>query len=98
MVKLTLANLFCRLEKNAGGFMTHGERVQVEELAGSQGTQRAISVMISILRRKDANAFFKFCDILDKSGNEIWCEELKSLAKASEAVTSGCELSLSCST
>ena len=89
-VKLTLENLFCHLEKNAGGFMTHEERVRVEELAGSHGTPKAVSDMISILRKKDENAFFKFCDILDKSGNEIWCKKLKTMAK--EAVTPRCEL------
>ena len=73
-VKLSLVGIIPLLEKTQdgrGGFMTLEEKMLVVAIPQEYGPQR-VSKIIEILRRKDNNAFDRFCAILKRSGNEVW--------------------------
>lgn len=68
-VNLSVAGLFSRLERPAGGFMTEDERKSVEAV---QGTSNQVGKIIGILRGKDNKDFEAFQKVLRQSGNEVW--------------------------
>ena len=71
---ISLHGLVPLLETPAGGFMTDEERIVI---TGKENDPERVSKIISILRKKTDQAYFKFCDILEKSGNEHWANQLR---------------------
>ena len=80
-VNLSLVGIIPLLEKTQdgrGGFMTRVERMSVE---AEKGDPDRVSKIIEILRKKDNNAFDRFCDILKQSGNEVWEKTIRKYAE-----------------
>ena len=73
-IKLSLEGLIPLLERPAGGFMTQEERIAV---TSASTDPEKVSKIISILRMKTDEDFVKFCNILDKSGNQHWTVSLR---------------------
>ena len=73
-IKLSLEGLVPLLERPAGGFMTREERIMV---TSAPNDPERVSKIISILRMKTDEDFVKFCNILDKSGNQHWIASLR---------------------
>ena len=78
---LNLDDLLCRLEVPAGGFMTHAERLSVEEFKGQMDQ---VSKIVKILRRKSNKEFDTFLRILKDSGNELWASMIEESAQQFE--------------
>ena len=74
---IVLNEVIPRLETDAGGFMTKEERQSVVEAQEREGKSAAVSKIISVLKKKDREAIYKFCDILVQSGNDKLGEALK---------------------
>ena len=72
--KLSLEGLIPLLERPAGGFMTPDERIAV---TNTSTDPEKVSKIISILRKKTDGDYVKFCNILDKSGNQHWTASLR---------------------
>ena len=72
--KLSLEGLLPLLERPAGGFMTPEERIAV---TSESSDPDKVSKIISILRKKTDGDYVKFCNILDKSGNQHWTASLR---------------------
>ena len=66
------------LEKPAGGFMDRAEALRVNAKAGDADQMGQV---IDILRGKEDEAFYKFCELLLRSNYEVWARELKSTAE-----------------
>ena len=66
------------LEKPAGGFMDRAEVLRVKAKAGDA---EQMGQVIDILRGKEDEAFYKFCDLLQCSNYGVWARELKSAAE-----------------
>ena len=75
---LTMTQLRDRLEKPAGGFMSHAEALRVTELSGDSNQ---IGQIIKILYGKDDSDFATFCEMLRKSNYGVWANELESEAE-----------------
>ena len=71
---LSLVGLISLLEGPAGGFMSQEERISVDS---ERSDPEKVSKIVSILRKKTDKDYLKFCDILEKSGNEHWAKMLK---------------------
>jgi serine/threonine protein kinase len=72
--KISLDDLLPRLEEPAGGFMTEAEKNEVQ---AERVKQTMVDKIIEILKRKDTNAFYKFMEILNLSGNSMWASVLQ---------------------
>ena len=80
-VNLSLVSIVPLLEKTQdgrGGFMTREERMSVE---AEKGDPDRVSKIIEILRKKDNDAFVRFCAILKQSGNEVWENTIREYAE-----------------
>ena len=76
-VNLSLQELVDFLERPAGGFMTEAEKMSVcEEPKRSD----KVGCIISLLRGKGDRDFDIFLNLLRKSGNEVWAEQLEEKA------------------
>ena len=73
--KINVEPLLSRLEREAGGFMTRGERASVEN---ERNSMSQVSKIVAILRKKTDEDFSAFISILNKSGNEHCAELLES--------------------
>jgi hypothetical protein len=91
-VNLNMEVMFPHLETDAGGFLTHWERISLEDTYKNRGLQKAFSELINELRRKGTDAFNKFCSILVKTGQEVWSGRLYD--KAEEMKKSSSKLSM----
>ena len=78
---LNLDDLLCRLEVPASGFMTHAERLSVEEVMRRRDQ---VSKIVEILRRKSNEEFDTFLRILRESGNELWASRIEESAQQFE--------------
>ena len=80
-VNLSLAGIVSLLEKTQDGrrgFMTREERMSVET---EKGDPDRVSKIIETLRKKDNDAFDRFCAILKQSGNEVWEKTIREYAE-----------------
>ena len=75
-VNLSIDGILPLLEREAGGFMVKEEKMRVTSV-DREDTPERVSRMISILRKKGNNEFYRFLDILDNSGNEVWANKLR---------------------
>ena len=66
------------LEKPAGGFMDRAEALRVKAKAGDADQMGQV---IDILRGKGDEAFYNFCDLLQRSNYKVWARELESTAE-----------------
>ena len=71
---ISLHGLVPLLEVPAGGFMTREERILV---TSKESDPEKVSTIISVLRKKTDKDYFKFCNILENSGNEHWAAVLR---------------------
>ena len=82
-MNLSLVGVVPLLEKTQdgrGGFMTREERMSVEAIPQEDGPGR-VSKIIETLRKKDNDAFDRFCAILKQSGNEVWEKTIREYAE-----------------
>ena len=78
-VNLSLVGILPLLERTQdgdGGFMTREEKMSVEAISEGNVAER-VSKIIDILRKKNNDAFDRFCEILKQSGNEVWEDKLR---------------------
>ena len=78
-VNLSLVGVVPLLEKTEdgrGGFMTREERMAVEAIP-QEDDPRRVSKIIDTLRKKDNDAFDRFCKILRQSGNKVWEKRIR---------------------
>ena len=66
------------LQKPAGGFMDRAEALRVR---AKTGDAEQMGQVIDILLGKEDEAFYKFCDLLQRSNYKVWARELKSTAE-----------------
>ena len=66
------------LEKPAGGFMDRAEALRVK---AKTGDAEQMGQVIDILLGKEDEAFYKFCDLLQRSNYKVWAHELESTAE-----------------
>ena len=76
---LTMTQLCDKLEKPAGGFMSHAEAISVTELSGDSNQ---IGQIIKILYGKEDRDFATFCKMLRESNYGVWATELELKAEA----------------
>ena len=81
--RISSVGLVPLLEVPAGGFMTQEERIIV---TSKENDPEKVSTIISILRKKTDKDYFKFCDILEKSGNEHWANHLRVIESPSSDI------------
>ena len=72
------AGLGNRLEKAAGGFMNEFEAATVRQ---QPGNVEQMSKVIEILCGKDDKDFSTFLQMLSRTNNEVWAEELERKAE-----------------
>lgn len=66
-----------KLEKAAGGFM---DRFEAQNIMQQPTMNKKIDAMIELLRTKDDVDFQTFLDMLVKSNNTVWANELRRTA------------------
>ena len=71
---LMRTGLINKLEKAAGGFMSHGEAQTVRELPSNR---EQIAEVIEILRGKKDEDFCTFCTMLHESNYDNWAAVLE---------------------
>ena len=71
------------LERPAGGFMDNAEALSVK---AKTGDMEQMGELISILLGKEDEAFYTFCDLLQRSNYEVWASKLKSIAERLKTV------------
>ena len=66
------------LDKPAGGFMDRAEALRVR---AKTGDAEQMGQLINILLGKEDEAFYKFCDLLQRSNYKVWARELELTAE-----------------
>ena len=62
------------------------DRAEVLRVNAKTGDMEQMGELINILLGKEDMAFYTFCDMLQRSNNEVWARELKSTAKRLKTV------------
>ena len=76
-VNVKMIQLIEILEKSAGGFI----QAEVLRVKAKTGDAEQMGQVIDILRGKEDEAFYRFCDLLQCSNYGVWACELKSTAE-----------------
>ena len=75
-MKLSIDGILPLLECEAGGFMVKEEKMHVMSV-NRENTPEMVTRIINILRKKGNDEFYRFLDILYKSGNNVWANKLR---------------------
>ena len=57
------------------------DRAEALRVKAKTGDAEQIGEVIDILRGKEDEAFYKFCDLLQRSNYSVWARELESTAE-----------------